>query len=170
MNIRFWALVLLSYCGTVLLVNDASPNGINPPRPRESTTTTVSCYERSGGLEHKIFRARIAVGEESSDVLTFRIGEATQQIPIADIESVLLSTAPVDRNGFANAALVRRDESAEESAAVQVRSKGSALRLSGFTSSGARINLELGKCSRIEFSTAATGEGEQGYKPKVKKK
>jgi hypothetical protein len=161
MKVHLRILALLSCAAVLVVVNDGSGNGVNPPRLKETSTITASCHERSGTLQHAIFRARITHADESADVLTVRLGEASEQLAIADIESVALTDAAADRNGFVKANLIRRGDSKRESAAVQVRSKNSAIRLSGFNGSGSRINIDLAKCRRIEFSPAAAGEGKR---------
>jgi hypothetical protein len=161
MKIRLRALALLSLVMALMLTNTALPNGINPPRPKETSTTTVLCHESSARRQHEIFRARITTGDKSTDLLTLRIGGASEQLAIAYIESVALNATSVDRNGFTAGTLIRRG-SREESVAVQLRSNGSAYRLSGFTRSGSPINIELGKCERIEFSNSAGAADRHG--------
>jgi len=170
MKIRLRALALLCSGMALMLTDTASPNGINPPRLRETTTTTASCQERSGRRQHEILRARIATGEKSTDVLTLRIGGATEQLAIADIKMVALTGTAVDRNGFTVGTLMRQGASKEESVAVQIRSNGSAYRLTGFTRDGqSRINIELANCGRIEFLTSAAADAPGHYTPTEKK-
>lgn len=169
MKARLRILALLSFAAALFLVNDGSANGINPPRLRETSPTTASCHERSGTRQHEIFRARITTASESTALLTIRLGDASEQLAIADIESLALTETSADRNGFVKATLTRRGDSRRESTAVQVRSKDSAVWLSGFNGSGSRINIELAKCRRIEFSTAAAGDGKR-QDPSAEKK
>jgi hypothetical protein len=162
MKIRLRALTLLFFSMALMLTSTASPNGINPPRPKEASTTTAFCHERSGRRQHEILRARITNGDKSKELLTLRIGGASEQLPIADMESVALNTTSADRNGFTTGTLIRRGDSREESVAVQIRSNGSAYRLAGFTRTGSQINIELGKCGRIEFSNSAGAADRHG--------
>jgi hypothetical protein len=105
-----------------------------------------------------LLRARLANGDKSSELLTVRIGGATEQLAIADIQTVALTATPVDRNGFTAGSLIRRGASKVESVAVQIRSNGSPYRLSGFTRSGSQIEIALTKCGKIEFSISAPAD------------
>jgi hypothetical protein len=142
---------------TLVATATAYANGINPPRVRGGSVITASCLERSGQRQHDILRARVASGNQSSELLNVRVGEASEQVPITQIESITFTGTTIDRNGFADASLMRRADSSDEPVAVQVRSAGSAVRLIGFKGSGSTVSVELQKCERIEFSQSSTG-------------
>jgi hypothetical protein len=62
----------------------------------------------------------------------------------------------------------RADGSEKTSAMMQVRSGGSTVRLTGFTSSGASVNIDLSGCLAVAFSLAGEGATDPNYRP-VKK-
>lgn len=165
MNTRFRIVVGMLCLAALASSNGVFANGINPPRLKESTTITASCQARSGTRKHEIMRARITVADKSADTLTIRIDDTTEQLAISEIESIHLSDGAVDRSGFARATLVRRGESKEETAAVQVRAKNAKFKLSGFGSAGSGISIEIAKCRKIEFSTLAKDESDQPRRP-----
>jgi hypothetical protein len=170
MKLRLCALTLFCSGMALILTNGAFPNGVNPPRIKE-TRTTIASYQERSGQRQQVFRARIATGDKSTELLTVRIGGATEQLAIADIKAVALTGTAVDRNGFTVGTLMRRGASKEESVAVQIRSNGSAYRLTGFSRDGrSTFNFELATYGRIEFLTSADADAPGRYTPTETKK
>jgi hypothetical protein len=129
----------------------AHANGINPPRLKGASVIAASCVERSTQAQRDFLRARITTGDQSSDVLDVRTGDAREEVAIREIASILLTATPVDKDGFVDGSLTRRDASTPEKVAVKVRTRDAAVRLAGFSDAGSTVTIDLAKCERIDF-------------------
>jgi hypothetical protein len=147
----------------------AYPNGRQPPRSSDISPVKATCEERSGGNRHEIFRARITAGDGSAERLNVLIGNASEQIAIADIKTLTLPNARVDPDGFMKATLVRGDDTEKRSVMVEVRSGKANLRLAGFRNNGTSVNIDLSRCKTVEFSSGARSGGDSGDRPVTKK-
>ena len=136
---------------TTLFVADTFSNGINPPRPRGTSAITATCVEKSGDLLHTIFRARVT-GGTSPRAITFRASGGSEELDIADIEAITLTSHNIEETGFSAARLMRRDGRKEELGSVLVVSKETPLEVGGFDSAGKRIDIKLSSCKTIKFS------------------
>ncbi len=156
MNTRNRLLVLISAMLPWVAIQCANANGINPPRPA-TTVVTAICADGSGKQLHKIMRAQVKdrAGSTSTQTVTFRSNDANEQLSIANIKTVALTSKAIDKDGFTSATLTRRHGSSNESGAVRVKSANTNLKLVGFTSAGTRVEVDLFNCKRVEFSSAA---------------
>lgn len=130
-------------------------NGINPPRPQVATITTASCLNPAGKQLHVILRSQIKEGGTSTQSLVLRIDDAVERLNLSDIASIAFAATSADAQGFAKATLIRRGGTESESVAVRVGAGNSKTQLVGFTNAGARLEVGLLKCKRIEFSSSA---------------
>jgi len=153
----------------ILTVETAYPNGRQPPRSSDVSLVKATCEERSGGHIYEIIRARVTGGEGSDETLRVVIGSVGERMAIADIKTLTLPTAQVDQDGFIKATLLRSDGTEEKSVMVQVRSGKAKLRLVGFRSNGASVNIDLARCKTVEFSSAAPSASDSNDRPEPKK-
>lgn len=160
MNARRFSVIFIFSAIIVLIASGASPNGINPPRPRHGALVTAICKEKSSDHLHEIFRVRVKIGDNSIEALIFQINNVSEEIAISDIKSLSFKTNGIDHDGFIKTTLVRPDGSEEKSAMVQVRTTNENVELAGFTRNGTRFKIELLKCTIIEFSSATTSDSE----------
>jgi hypothetical protein len=141
----------------------AYPNGRKPPRSSDMSLVKATCEERSGGHRHEIFRARITAADGQS--LNVLIGNASEQIAIAEIKRLTLPNAQIDPDGFMKATLDRGNDTAMRSVMVQVRSGKASFELAGFTNSGTNVKIDLSRCKTVEFSSGTRSAGDSGDRP-----
>jgi hypothetical protein len=151
----------------VLTAGTVYPNGRTTPRSANASPVKATCIDRSDGERHDILRARINVGEGSSQKLTVLTDDLRQELPLPAIKRLTLPTAQVNGEGFMKATVVRRNDDKETEALVQAKSGSSKVLLAGFNSDGTDISIELSKCKEVEFSSAA-GAGDSAEKPVMK--
>ena len=161
-------LFLFSVVGT-LSVSNAYSNGRKPPQSRDVSVVNATCAARSGDPILEILRVRVTDGHGSRKTVSVLEGNVTEQLAMADIDTLVLPSAAVDSRGFVNAKLRRNDDDAESRVRLQVRSGKAELRLAGFKSNGAAVRIPLSKCKKIEFSTSAGGADDLDEKPEAKK-
>ena len=148
--------ILLAVLVWFISVEIAYTNGINPPRPSSANIVSAVVYDKSGGKQHKIYRARIIYNGKSIESLKFRIDGATEQIAITDIRAITFTKSKLSPDGFVNAMLVRSEGTEEIPVMVKVKANNKVITLAGFEESGTRVNINLTKCKRVEFSAIAT--------------
>ena len=129
----------------------AFANGVNPPQLKTAVAVTAVCHEKSDDRRHTIYRATIEAPAAASNALKFRNGAVREDIPLRALQSVELTGAAPDGEGFVAATLLRRGSAQKDVAALRVRESGAALRLSGYGEGSARLAIDLAACARIEI-------------------
>lgn len=158
MIVRYRRASLVLSAMVVMSAAVADANGINPPRVKGASVVTASCLERATRSQREFLRARIRAGGQSFDVLSLRVGDTTEDVPIRDIASIRLAGTPIDRDGFLAGSFMRRDAQASEPIAVSVRTSDAAVRLAGFSKAGSPVTIELAKCEQVDFGEALPAE------------
>ena len=160
MTVRYRPASLVFGAMVVIGAGVAEANGINPPQVKGASVITASCLERSTQSHREFLRARIRAGRQSSDVVSLRRGDTTEDVPLREISSIRFAGTAIDHDGFLAGSFMRRDARASEPIAVKVRTPDAAVRLAGFSKSGSTVAIELAKCEQIDF-----GEGPPAESP-----
>jgi len=142
-------------------------NGRTTPPPSGASPIKAICSQRAGG-QLQVFRVRLTNGDGSTETLNVTIGGVTEGMALRGIKRLRFLTSQINGDGFMKAAILRTDGTEETSAMVQVRSGGSKVRLTGFTSSGASVSIDLSSCTAVELSFAGGSATDSDYRP-VKK-
>lgn len=138
-------------CFAMVPSSYAWSNGINPPQPTTGPVTAV-CTERADGRRQEFLRATILNDDGTGETLAFHHGTVYERIEMSALQTLALTSAKSDPDGYATATWRRARSDHEETGMVRIRSKARTFGLAGFTSAGKRVSIDLSACKSVEFA------------------
>lgn len=133
-------------------------NGINPPQPNIGPVTAV-CTARADGRRQEFLRASIINDDGTGETIAFQHGTVYERIALSALQTIALTSAKSDLDGYAAASWRRANSDHEETGMVRIRSKVRTFGLAGFTSAAKRVSIDLSACKAIEFAPLGGGAG-----------
>lgn len=150
---------LLSLLVGILIVGNvqiAFGNGRTTPPPSDALPLNAICNQSEGG-QLEIFRVRLIEGDGVGETLKVSTGEDIAEISLRKIKQLKFLTTKVNADGFMKAEIIGTDNAEVTPAMIQVRSSDTAIRLTGFTSKGTSVGVDLLKCQAVAFSLIHKG-------------
>jgi hypothetical protein len=163
---RIGTCLLFLFAGPLVIGNVqlAFGNGRTVPQPMGASPLKASCIQIDGG-QLEIFRARLINGDDFDETLEVTSGGVTEDLSLREIKLLRFLTTEINADGLMKAKIVRTGGTEETSSMVQVRSGGTAIRLTGFKSNGTKLSIDLSSCQAVELSSLQEGEPNSSYRP-----
>lgn len=153
-------LIALLTLGSLAVAGSAAGNGRSPPRPAGTAILTAVCEAR-GGEKIEMVRPRLAAPAMPEGALLVRSEGAFAPIYLDLIRRIEISDgAAADGDGAVAVQLYRAEGGAEAGSPAQAKllaDDRTPVKLRGFSRDGARLEVDLAQCRRLDF--AVVGEG-----------
>jgi len=149
---------LLVLAALLCAENEASANGINPPRPAGGVLVRADCFKKGAGTAVEIYRAQVGKGSRIDQFLEIRMDGETEEMPLGRLRSLQGLDKKKDAAGFVRVLAKKADESDPIKAAVRVSKDGSNVLLIGFKKEGDRTSIKLSECSNLVLNAASGSE------------
>lgn len=143
------------------LAGPALGNGRSTPRPAGTAILTAACEMRADGARLDIVRPRLAGAAVPEGALLIRADGAFAPIHLDLIKRIEIDDGAVaDDDGAVAVKLYRAEGDPPAGSAAQAKLQGDdkkPIRLRGFARDGARVEIDLAQCRRLDFAIVGDG-------------
>lgn len=138
--------------GTTFFFNGKSalPNGINPPRPKNSPIQAIYITHNSS-QENCLYRVFIRAGQDVDESLKFSIDGFNEMIPIKYIKKIAIISNEIVEDKYILAEVLLSDEEKPFKCKLLFREGDNIFKLSGYNIVGIRKSIDLNKLKEINF-------------------
>ena len=126
---------------------------------RTTDVAVDTTFEDRAGFKHQWSRVKVGLPGDYRKTMETRKGDATTNIPLANIKRLVFDGKKPDTEGYVKATVTFTDGS-EETLDVKVQWQGKSIQLVGYLRGG-HSDIVLTKCKYIQFSTTV-GRSEGG--------
>lgn len=154
-------LIAMLTLGSLAAADAALGNGRSPPRPAGTAILTAVCEPRGGGAQLEMVRPRLAAPAMPEGALLVRSEGAFAPVYLDLIRRIEINDGAMpDADGAVAVQLYRADGGSEAGSPAQAKllaDDRTPVKLRGFSRDGARVEIDLAQCLRLDFAVVGDG-------------